>query len=116
MGGNVAHSVMLREVQDYMPLGTGYGISRLNSPKYLVGCTLGDLGFGPSGKARIAVLVVQRGEELLFAPDMQEKVQVGDVLVLCGGDEKLEELLSAAREAISGREWEPVLMRVRLAR
>ena len=57
-----------------------------------------EVGFGSSGKSPIAVLVVQRGEELLFAPDMQEKVQVGDVLVLCGGDEKLDELLSAARK------------------
>jgi trk system potassium uptake protein TrkA len=98
MGGNVAHSVMLREVQDYMPLGVGFGMSRLSSPKYLVGRTLKELGFRSSGKSPIAVLVVQRGEEVLFAPSMDEKVQVGDVLILCGGDDKLEELLNDARK------------------
>ena len=98
MGGNVAHSVMLREVQDYMPLGTGFGISRLSSPKYLVGRTLKELGFGSSGKSPIAVLVVQRGDELLFAPSREEKVQVGDVLILCGGDDRLEALLNDARK------------------
>ncbi len=98
MGGNVAHSVMLWEVEEYMPLGASYGISQLHSPKYLVGSTLKELGFGPSGKSKIAVLLVQRGDEILFAPALEEKVQVGDVLVLCGGDEQLEDLLGAARK------------------
>jgi trk system potassium uptake protein TrkA len=101
MGGNVAHSVMLREVQDYMPMGTGRGISRLSSPGYLVGRTLKDLGFGSSGKSPVAVLMVQRGDELIFAPDMRETVQVGDVLTLCGRDDKLESLLSDARKQYS---------------
>ncbi len=98
MGGNVAHSVMLREVDDYMPLNTNYGISKLHVPKYLVGRTLAELGLGPSGKSKIAVLLVQRGDQILFTPAMQEKVQVSDVLVLCGGDEQLEELLGAAKK------------------
>jgi len=98
MGINVAHTVMLREVDDYMSLDKDYGISKLNAPKYLVGATLGGLGFGPSGKSGVAVLMVMRGEEMIVAPTMDETVQVGDVLVPYGRDDRLEQLLAEARK------------------
>jgi len=98
MGINVAHTVMLREVDDYMTLDRDYGISKLNAPKYLVGSTLGGLGFGPSGKPGVAVLLVKRGEEMIVAPSMEETVQVGDVLVPYGRDDQLEQLLAEARK------------------
>lgn len=98
MGRRVAHGVELPGVQDYMPLAKGYGISKLMAHKYLVGSTLVQLGFGPSGKAEIAVLLIQRGEDVLIAPDMGEKVEVGDVLVLSGRDDALERQLSEVRK------------------
>ena len=98
MGRRVAHGVELPGVQDYMPLVKGYGISKLMAHKYLVGSTLVQLGFGPSGKAEIAVLLIQRGEDVLIAPDMGEKVEVGDVLILSGRDDALERQLSEVRK------------------
>jgi len=98
MGINVAHTVMLRGVDDYMSLGRDYGISKLNSPSYLVGCTLADLGFGPSGKTGVAVLIVKRGSEIIVAPNMDEVVHVGDVLVPFGRDDHFEMLLDEARK------------------
>ncbi len=98
MGINVAHTVMLRGVDDYMSLGRDHGISKLNSPSYLVGCTLADLGFGSSGKTGVAVLVVKRGTHIIVAPDMDEVVHVGDVLVPFGRDDHLELLLEDARK------------------
>jgi len=97
-GVDVGHVIALREVRDYMRLDDLSGISRLMSPKYMVGRTLEELGFGQSGKAEIAVLAVQRGDSLTVSPTMTEKVQVGDGLVLCGSDEKLEQLLEKARK------------------
>lgn len=96
-GLTVAHSVRLRSVQEYMPLTTEYGISRLRSPKYLVGHTLEELGFGPSGKGRVAALLIQRGEDFIVSPSSKEKVQVGDALILCGQDDTLEGLLEEVR-------------------
>ena len=107
MGERVAHEVVLRVVKDYMPLGVGQGISSLMSPKYLVGHTLGDLGFGPSGKANIAVLLIQRGEEFVVSPSMSEKVVVGDVLILMGQDDSLGQLLSDARKQAPEASDEP---------
>ena len=97
MGINVAHTVMLREVDDYMSLDRDYGISKVNAPQYLVGCTLKELGFGPSGKTGVAVLIVKRGDEIIVAPGMGETVQVGDILVPYGRDDHLELLLNEAR-------------------
>ena len=96
-GVDVAHVVALREVRDYMRLDEGNGISRLMSPKYMVGRTLGDLGFGPSGGSEIAVLGLQRGDNFTISPSSDEKVEVGDALVLCGNDDNLERLLEKAR-------------------
>ncbi|NLE95038.1 MAG: TrkA family potassium uptake protein [Dehalococcoidia bacterium] len=98
MGISVAHTVMLREVDDYMSLDPDYGISKLNSPKYLVGCTLEQLGFGPRGKSGVAILLLKRGEEIIVAPAMSEKVQVGDVLIPYGRDDQLEAMLNEARK------------------
>jgi len=96
-GIDVAHLIVLNEVRDYMWLDQGNGISRLMSPKYMVGRTLDGLGFGPSGEAKIAVLVLQRGDSLTISPSMDEEVQVGDRLILCGNDDNLERLLEKAR-------------------
>ena len=107
MGERVAHEVVLRAVKDYMPLGVGHGISSLMSPKYLVGCTLGALGFGPSGKADISVLLIQRGEEYVVSPSMDEKVVVGDVLILLGRDDSLGQLLADVRKQSPDTNGEP---------
>lgn len=107
MGERVAHEVVLRAVKDYMPLGVGHGISSLMSPKYLVGYTLGDLGFGPSGKADISVLLIQRGEEYVVSPSMDEKVVVGDVLILLGRDDSLGQLLADVRKQSPDTNGEP---------
>jgi trk system potassium uptake protein TrkA len=96
-GVDVAHVIALREVRDYMWLNEGNGISRLMSPKYLVGRTLGELGFGPSGESKIAVLVMERGDNLTISPSLDETLQVGDRLILCGSDDELERLLEKAR-------------------
>lgn len=101
MGVSVAHTVMLRSVDDYMSLDRDHGISKLNSPGYLVGRTLGELGFGPSGKAGVAILMLKRGSEVIVAPGMDETVRVGDVLVPMGRDDRLESLLDEARKGHS---------------
>jgi len=70
------------------------------SPKYIVGKTLRELGFGPSGDAEIAVLALQRGKTLTINPASEERVEVGDALVLCGSDDNLETLLEKARQEL----------------
>ncbi|MBN1856667.1 MAG: TrkA family potassium uptake protein [Dehalococcoidia bacterium] len=107
MGARVAHEVVLRAVRDYMPLGVGQGISSLMSPKYLVGHTLGELGFGPSGKADVSVLLIQRGGEFSVNPSMEERVMVGDLLILLGRDDSLGQLLADARSKTPETNGEP---------
>jgi trk system potassium uptake protein TrkA len=105
-GVDVAHVIALPEVRDYMQLDEESGVSRLMSPKYMVGRTLKQLGFGQSGKSEVAVLALQREGSLTISPAMSEKVQVGDGLVLCGSDENLERLLEKARKDYPGENGE----------
>lgn len=103
IGITVAHSVRLRNVQEYMPLTPEYGISRLRSPQYIVGHTISEMGFGPS-KGEVAVLLIQRGDDFIISPPAHERVEVGDVLVLFGQDDSLESLLEARRQKFQKEE------------
>ncbi|MFW6056259.1 MAG: potassium channel family protein [Chloroflexota bacterium] len=103
MGTTVAHSVRLRNVQEYLPLTPEYGVSRFRSPQYVVGRTLSEIGFGPS-KGEVAVLLIQRGDDIIISPSGNEKVEVGDALVLFGQDDVLEKLLDESKERFQKEE------------
>ena len=59
---------------------------------------LSDLGFGYKGKWETAVLLIQRGDEVIVTPTPGTKVESGDMLVLAGNNEKLEKLLAEAQK------------------
>jgi len=93
MGSRVAHELMLRDVLDYIPVYYNYGVSKLATPPHSVGQTLSELGLGREGKWGLAVLLIQRGKEVIVTPDRAEMVKQGDVLIVAGGDDKLEQFL-----------------------
>lgn len=98
MGTRIARGVTLLAVSDYMSISEGYGIARLTAADYLVSEKLSDLGFGYKGKWETAVLLIQRGDEVIVTPTPGTKVEAGDVLVLAGNNDKLEKLLEEARK------------------
>jgi len=98
MGIRIAQGVTLLTVSDYMSISEGYGIARLTAPDYLVGEKLSDLGFGYKGKWETAVLLIQRGDEVIVTPTPGTKIESGDMLVLAGNNDKLEKLLTEARK------------------
>ena len=106
-GVRTAHGITLRDATDYMLIIQGYGIAKLPALPYLVGETLSDLGFGPKGKWEVAVLMIQRKNEVIVTPEPGEIIKPGDTLVLAGNDDKVEKLLSEAKknnkEAEKGR-------------
>ena len=63
-----------------------------------MGEKLSDLGFGYKGKWETAVLLIQRGDEVIVTPTPGMKIESGDMLVLAGNNEKLEKLLAEARK------------------
>ncbi len=96
MGIRAAHSVTIRNATDYMPVSARFGVAKLQSLPYLVGKKLSDAGFGPKGKWEIAVLVLQRQNEVTITPDLGEIIRNGDVLIVSGQDDRLEKLLDEA--------------------
>jgi len=98
MGIRIAQGVTLLTVSDYMSISEGYGIARLTAPEYLVGEKLSELGFGYKGKWETAVLLIQRGDEVIVTPTPGIKIESGDMLILAGNNEKLEKLLVEARK------------------
>lgn len=92
-GNRVAHEIRLGNVSDYLPVASGYGITRIDAQEKLVGQTLAELGFGPKAKESVAVLLLRRGNEVLVAPSLSETVKSGDMLIVAGTDDKLAALL-----------------------
>lgn len=97
MGVRVAHGFALRDVQDYIPVASGYGVSKVAALPKFVGKTLSELEFGRTGKWGLAVLLIQRGKNVIVTPDRAETVKEGDILILAGSDDKLEQFLTEAK-------------------
>jgi len=100
MGTMLAHGLTLSDVDDYIPVATNYGVSKLRALPYFVGKTLSELELGRKGKWGLAVLLIKRGKEVIVTPDMEEKVKEEDVLILSGSDEKLEQFLEEAKKSL----------------
>jgi len=96
MGMRVAHGLTLTNVMDYIPVAPHYGVAEISASPYFIDKTLSELGLGQGGKWDIAVLLIQRGKEVIVTPDGVEDVRQGDVLIVAGRDDKLDQLLTEA--------------------
>jgi trk system potassium uptake protein TrkA len=99
MGTRTAQIVTLSYVWDYMSVTEGYGIAKLSTPEYLEGQRLSDVGFGPKGKWGVAVLLIQRAEEVIVTPSQSEVIKPYDALIVAGSDDKIEGLLAEASKS-----------------
>lgn len=97
MGTMVAHALTLTDVLDYIPVTASYGVAKLVAPTCFVGKTFSELGLGREGKRGVAVLLIQREKQIIITPDRAEIVHLGDILILAGNDDNLEQLLSEAK-------------------
>lgn len=94
MGVSVAHGFALKNVSDYMPVTSRYGVVKLIVPEHYVGKSLSILELGRDGKWGIAVLMIGREKEVIIMPDMATTLQRDDILILSGEDDKLEKAFS----------------------
>jgi len=101
-GVRVAHELTLPHVLDYITVSPTYGVAKLTAPAYFVGKTLAELELGRGGRWDVAVLLIKREKEVVVTPDRSEVVKQGDVLILSGNDDKLEQLLTEAESEAEG--------------
>ncbi len=94
----IAPVLNLTEVDDYLEVVNGAGIAKLKAPEFFVGRTLADVGFGPEGKREVVVLMIQREDEAILSPSLQEVVSHVDVLFITGSVDEIEKLLDDAEK------------------
>lgn len=96
MGERIAHEAILGDIGGYMSLTPGYGVAKFQVKPFCAGQCLSDLGAGPRGRLAIAVLLIQRGKEVIVTPRESQTIDAGDVLIISGDDDKLAEFLAKA--------------------
>jgi trk system potassium uptake protein len=94
MGNRIAHELALGNVTSYLPVSKRYGIVSIEVNEEMNGRTLNDLDIGPKGKDSVGALLIRRHNEIILSPSLSEPVKTGDILILAGVDNKLEEFLS----------------------
>jgi trk system potassium uptake protein TrkA len=95
MGVRLAHNMFNPNVQEYLELAPNFGFSRIRVPEDYNNKTIGELGFsGPRDKYGLAVMAIKRGRDITLNPDTNDRIRAGDVLILAGRDDFLEQLPS----------------------
>jgi trk system potassium uptake protein len=95
--------LMMKGVDDFIPLGKGAGIVKAPATPFFIGKTLGDIGFSSGQKSEAAVLMIQRGKEAIINPGPQEVVSHIDVLIIVGNNSDINKLLEQSDAPENGK-------------
>lgn len=87
-GIRLAHSLGVRHISDYISLSASAGIAKVEAPANLVGHTIEALTQGQ--QAKLNVLLIKRGGQLITIPHYQEVIRPHDELVIVGADRDIE--------------------------
>jgi trk system potassium uptake protein TrkA len=89
-GIDVAHTLSIPYVDDYIDLAPGHGIAKVNVPATFVGRTLRELDL--STRLKVTLIALRHGNEVTVNPHRDQLLAEGDQLVLVGLDEQLARL------------------------
>lgn len=95
MGVRVAHNLVSSNILDYIELSPDYSIIEIEAPKVWQGGNLRDLNV--RANYGINIMAVKKGNEINVAPNAQDVIEPGDILVAIGSVDdltKLESLIS----------------------
>jgi trk system potassium uptake protein TrkA len=93
MGEFVGHSLFNPDVLEYMDLTPDFGINKIRLPDALADMSLKEAGLGGTrDKYGAAVIAIKRGKDVTLAPDEDDKLRKGDILIVAGKDDQLEKL------------------------
>ena len=92
-GVRTARSLFNPDVTEYMELGPSFGLSKIKAGKSLEGLTLKEAGVADSrDRYSLSVLAIHRTKDVIILPSEEEKIQLGDELVISGTDVLIEKL------------------------
>ena len=106
MGEFLAHSLFNRDILEYMDLTPDFGLSKLRIADSLENHSLrtAGLGGGARDKYGMAVIAIRRGKDVTLAPDEDEVLRKGDILVVAARNEQLERWYSINPDSTNGAE------------
>lgn len=94
MGVRVAHNLISTNVLDYIELAPDLGLVEVKAPAALVGKTLQQANL--RARYRVNVVAIKRGEQINVAPGGEDLVEAGDILVVIGDTEGIQNLENLA--------------------
>jgi trk system potassium uptake protein TrkA len=92
MAIRVAHSLLVGEFIEEIPIGEKYSLFELKAFDFMLGKTLRELDIRK--RFGVSVLAIKRGENLIVNPMGDEKVLPGDILLVLGTTEQLSSMAS----------------------
>jgi trk system potassium uptake protein TrkA len=94
-GARLAHSISVRYIRDYISLTASSGVAKITAPENFIGHTVAELG--TSERRQLNLLLIKRGNRVVVAPHHDERVQIGDELLLVGPDSEITAFLDPSR-------------------
>jgi len=92
MAIRVAHSLLVGEFIEEIPIGEKHSLFELKAFDFMLGKTLKELDV--RRRFGVSVLAIKRGENLIVNPMGDEKILPGDILVVLGTTEQLSTMAS----------------------
>ncbi len=103
MGTRLAHSFFNTSVEEYLELTPNYGVSRFRVPDRFGGTTLNELGFSSHRDSYgLTPLAICRKRRVTLNPDLELKLESGDLVVVAAHDGDLESLDVVSEEQLNG--------------
>lgn len=93
MGIRVAHQLVSPNLLDYIELSNEYTIAELSVSKKIAGRTLKDLD--PRAQFGCSIVAIHKRNEVIIAPVADHVVQEGEVMVVIGKNEQIEQFEEA---------------------
>ena len=82
-------------MQDYLDVGPGYGIEKVDTSEAWAGKTIGEIDLPTT--CRLSVLAVARPDSVVLTPPPDEVLRPRDALIVAGLDEDLARLPDASQ-------------------
>ena len=88
MGMRLAHSLISPNILDYIELDNEYSIAEIEATERMIGKTLRQLDV--RAKYGCNVMAIRRGNEMNIAPYADDAIKAGDILVVIGHNDDLQ--------------------------
>lgn len=89
MGIKVAHALVTKNVMEQISLSPEYSLVEMVAPPKLINKTLEKSG--ARQKYGMSILAIRRGADMIISPNANQIIEEGDILVVIGKTERLQE-------------------------